>query len=127
MTQPVFPRVRAGLWTARAIVVARSQVRRREVPDISLPAPPRVGERGNGAVIGVVSGLRCRCLVRSLVVQRWHAGNGVRRDLFVGVTAPSRGFEAHAWLEDEEQPDTKTFTTLLRRSPTDREYVPPRA
>ncbi len=126
MTRALFPRARAGAWTARAVVAAGVQVRRRAVPDISLPAPPRVGDRGEGAVVGVVSVLRCQCLVRSLVLQRWHAGNGVRRDLFVGVTAPGRGFEAHAWLDDEEQPGATRFTTLLRRSPTDREYAPPR-
>lgn len=32
--------------------------------------------------------------------QQWLVGQGVRRDVVIGVTAPSDGFRAHAWLED---------------------------
>ena len=36
--------------------------------------------------------------------QRWLRAQGVLCDVVIGVTPPSDGFRAHAWLEDPGQP-----------------------
>jgi hypothetical protein len=54
------------------------------------------------------------CLVRSIVAQAWEAAHGRNRDLLVGVTAPSEGFEAHAWLEGDPSRPEGEFRELLR-------------
>jgi hypothetical protein len=46
------------------------------------------------------------------VLQAWHAAQGRPRDLVIGVTAPSAGFQAHAWLDGE---NPGAFEELLRR------------
>jgi hypothetical protein len=35
------------------------------------------------------------------VLQAWHAARGVHRDVVIGVTAPAKGFTAHAWLDGD--------------------------
>jgi hypothetical protein len=57
------------------------------------------------------------CLEASLVRQAWHAAQGSPRDLFIGVTAPGGGLEAHAWLEGDSSPETVQFRELLRQPP----------
>jgi len=55
------------------------------------------------AIRGVEATLRRSqptCLEAALVRQRWLEAQGVRRDVVIGVTAPSAGFKAHAWLDD---------------------------
>jgi hypothetical protein len=59
--------------------------------------------------------------VRSLVLQRWHAAHGSRRDLVIGVTTPGDGFAAHAWLDGEPAHQTAAFVELTRLpAPLDR-------
>lgn len=53
------------------------------------------------------------CLERALVLQRWLAEQGSPRDVVIGVTAPSDGFAAHAWLEGEEHGHDYTELTRL--------------
>lgn len=55
------------------------------------------------------------CLVRATVRQAWHAAHGVHRDLVIGVTAPGRGFQAHAWLDGDPPCHSEGFHELLRR------------
>ena len=54
---------------------------------------------------------RAKCLVRSIVMQRYLADNGMDHDLVIGATAPSAGFRAHAWLDGES---AEGCTELLR-------------
>jgi hypothetical protein len=58
------------------------------------------------------------CLPAAIVRQAWFAAHGAKRDLVVGVTAPSGGFEAHAWLDGDPPCHTERFEELLRRPAT---------
>lgn len=40
------------------------------------------------------------CLEAALVRQRWLVAQGLACDVIIGVTSPSSGFRAHAWLEE---------------------------
>jgi hypothetical protein len=67
-------------------------------------------------VAAVLRRRQATCLERSLVLQRWLAAHGDRRDLVIGVKAPGEEFGAHAWLEGEPPTDgISEFTELLRR------------
>jgi hypothetical protein len=106
--------LRAALWAVRAARRAPSSITRAGVEAPSIPPPPRVGASGERAVLTV---LRCRhytCLERALVRQAWDAAQGVRRELIIGVTSPSRGFSAHAWLEGDAPSDHEGFVELAR-------------
>lgn len=110
------PVLRAAWWTLRALKVTRHRLRRGDVEDVRVPAPPRVPP---GAVRGVFAVLRRSkhtCLERSLLLQRWHSAQGFPRDVVVGVTAPHSGFSAHAWLEGDDE-DVSEFSELLRLPP----------
>jgi hypothetical protein len=41
-----------------------------------------------------------RCLSNALIAQAWRSDHGDYVDVIIGVTAPSAGFTAHAWLSD---------------------------
>lgn len=85
-----------------------------EVPTL----PPRAGWLPAGAKHGVLAVLarrRERCLVRATVLQAWEAAHGRARDMVIGVTAPSRGFRAHAWLDGDPPCCSAEFVELTRR------------
>jgi hypothetical protein len=106
--------IRAFLWGVRASVLVRPRLRRYG-PGVELPpVPVTVGGRGERTVRVVCRLTRLNCLQSALVRQAWAAGHGQERRLIVGVTSPSDGFEAHAWLEGD--PEDPRFTTL-RTSP----------
>ncbi len=109
--------LRASWWAIRAVTRARRSVNLADLGDVHLPAPPSVDP---GAIRGVRAVLRRRsptCLVRALVLQRWYAGQGDRRDVIVGVTSPAAGFRAHAWIDGDEHDHGEGFVELFRRSP----------
>jgi hypothetical protein len=58
---------------------------------------------------------RANCLVRATVRQAWYAAHGDLRDVVIGVTAPSGGFAAHAWLDGDAPCHSDGFHELLRR------------
>src|SRR4051794_18454768 len=93
--------IRTAWWTVRSLRAARAQLRHADVRDLRLDPPPDVGPSG---IRGVWVVLRLRpgtCLTRAAVRQAWLAAQGQPFDLVIGVTAPSRGFKAHAWLEGD--------------------------
>jgi hypothetical protein len=51
------------------------------------------------------------------VRQRWLAAHGEPRAIAIGVTAPSQGFAAHAWLVGEDDPRVPVFHELTRLEP----------
>ena len=109
----LWAKVRAALWTAAALRSARRQLRRGARPDgVLLKAPPSDVEGLNG-VLRVIRAVDNTCLERAVVLQQWYAAHGSRRVLFVGVTAPSSGFKAHAWLAGEDVGE-ENFMELLR-------------
>ena len=61
--------------------------------------------------------MNATCLIRSQVGQAWDGAYGRRRDMLVGVTAPSTGFRAHAWLEGDPPCHSEGFSELLRLPP----------
>src|ERR1700733_4714089 len=99
------PRVadlRAALWAHRALQRVRHRLADGQTGQIPLPRPPTLPA---SAVRGVEAILRRRkhtCLEGALVRQRWLASHGVMCDIVIGVTAPSAGFSAHAWLDRGE-------------------------
>ena len=110
--------LRAAWWALRAQRSAARQLRSRPVTDVALPPVPDLPPH---AILGVASVLRrtqATCLPRSLVRQAWHSSQGRPRDLVVGVTRPSDGFRAHAWLEGDPPTESEGFTEVLRRPAT---------
>jgi hypothetical protein len=110
------PNVRAALWALRALRVAKKELRSGVWESIKLPRPPPLPESAERAVEAVLRRSGATCLHRAIVRQAWFAAHGLRRDIVVGVTAPSAGFEAHAWLAGEPPCHSEGFEELLRRS-----------
>jgi len=54
------------------------------------------------------------CLEQALVRQAWDAAHGRPRELVIGVTSPSGGFGAHAWLDGDPARTAGDFVELLR-------------
>ena len=109
-------RTRAAAWAAGALRETRAQLRARPLEDVVVPQPPPLSPHG---ALGVRAALRLRrasCLERSLVLQRWLAAHGERRDVVIGVSAPGE-FRAHAWLDGEPAPDDQGFRELSRMAP----------
>lgn len=107
--------LRAGWWTVRAMRRARDNLGRPGFGADHIPPPPQVGAEAGHAVRSLLRRRPQTCLVQALVLQRWHAAHGDRRDLVIGVTAPSRGFRAHAWIEGDPACHNVGFVELLRR------------
>jgi hypothetical protein len=108
--------LRAAWWTLRAIRTARGNLRRPDFGADRIPLPPPVSANAGHAVRGVLARRHDSCLVRALVLQRWHAAHGERRDLVIGVTPPRQGFRAHAWIDGDPTCHEAGFIELLRRS-----------
>jgi hypothetical protein len=93
----------AAAWAGRAAVTTAAQLRaRRPLQAVSVPPAPHPDARSTPVVMAVLDRLPVRCLVTSLVLQRWWSGLGVDRDLVVGVRTDT-GFRAHAWLAGDPQ------------------------
>jgi len=106
--------VRAALWTVRAARRAARQVRDGRI-DPQLPRPPRLPADAERGVVAVLWRRGDSCLVRATVRQAWYAGQGLPRDLVIGVTAPGAGFRAHAWLDGDSPCHDEGYRELLRR------------
>ncbi|MFI0793942.1 lasso peptide biosynthesis protein [Micromonospora rubida] len=100
-------------WTLLACRRVRRQLARGGLDAVRLPAPPpggtdtlvrRVLGRGGG-----------NCLESALVRQRWFAQRRVARTVVIGVSAPSAGFHAHAWLDGDPDPHRHELAEILRR------------
>ncbi len=111
--------LRAALWAARAQRQARLGLRRQGLQSAPLPRPPRLPSRAEHGVHAVLRRTGATCLVRAMVLQAWQASSGPAPDVVIGVTAPSRGFRAHAWLDSEPACHSDGFEELTRlRSPS---------
>lgn len=106
--------LRAGWWALRAWAECRRQLTEQTVDGICLTAPRNLPAAELKVVNAVLQIVRASCLVRSLVVQAWHAGHGTHVNVVIGVTAPSN-FAAHAWLEHPDQPMSTTCFTPIHR------------
>jgi hypothetical protein len=96
----------AVVWTVRSIRATRRHI---NTGAMTAPALRTVPEgphlRGIGTVRLVLRLAGARCLVRSLVEQRWRLARGDARDVVVGVRGGRARFSAHAWLEGTGQDD----------------------
>jgi hypothetical protein len=106
---------RARWWALRALRAAQREVRQGGFDASQLPPPPQLGDVRTPAVAGMLRRRKATCLTRSLVLQRWHAAHGSRRDLIIGVTAPKEGFTAHAWLAGDPDDTHAHFHELTRQ------------
>ncbi len=98
--------LRAAWWAFRALRAARGGLAAGELVAVPMPAPASLPSAAVRGVEVVLRRRRHTCLEGALVRQRWLAAHGVRRDVVVGVTAPSTGFEAHAWVDGPVGPCT---------------------
>jgi hypothetical protein len=78
------------------------------------PALPASAVRGVEVLLRVA---RPSCLEAALVRQRWLRAHGVACDVVIGVTAPSQGFRAHAWVEYPGEATTCQPWNVLTRLP----------
>jgi len=72
-------------------------------------APPPHSERAARLILACC---RATCLETALVRQARAAAVGAAADVIVGVTAPARGFRAHAWVDGD--PVDPAFAELCR-------------
>lgn len=114
---PGLATLRAAWWAGRALRAARRALALGEIRDIEVPAPPRLPASAVRGVNGMMRRRQPTCLELALVRQRWLAAHGEPRAIAIGVTAPSAGFAAHAWLVGEEDPDVPVFQELTRLEP----------
>ncbi len=103
----------AAAWTVTASAQARRIARHGRLADGRVLRPPPLPTSAGRAANGVLARTRASCLVRSLVLQAWHAAHGTDRDLVIGVRHADGAVEAHAWLEGD--PDADDYVELVRR------------
>ncbi len=109
--------LRAAWWTLRAVRAARRQLRSGSFDSLALPAVPETPLFAERGMTSMLRRLQTTCLEQVVVRQAWYAAQGSPRDLVIGVTAPSSGFEAHAWLDGDLPDHQEGFQELLRRAP----------
>lgn len=108
-------KLRAAWWALRAARAARRRLARGGLDALALPPVPPLP---HGAAAGIDLALRLgvrNCLVRSAVRQAWYAARGREHDLVIGVTTPSSGFRAHAWLDGDPPEASEGYVELTRR------------
>ena len=96
--------LRAGLWAYRYLRDLRQSLAIGQV-DVGV-APPVLPSSAVRGVEAVLRRADPTCLEAALVRQRWLSAQGMLRDVVIGVTAPSDGFMAHAWLDDPTEAAT---------------------
>jgi len=105
--------LRAAWWAYRALRDARRNLAA-GCTEMRL-APPALPPAALRGVDAVLRRSRPTCLEAALVRQRWLRGHGVMRDVVIGVTAPTQGFRAHAWLEEPGKSTPRQHWHELRR------------
>jgi hypothetical protein len=114
---PDLATLRAARWAHAALRAARAALAEGQFRAVELPDPPGLPA---SAIRGVEALLRRRkhsCLEGALVRQRWLAAHGEFRDVAIGVTPPSQGFYAHAWLVGDGNALAGSFSEITRVKP----------
>lgn len=106
--------LRAAWWASRAIRRAKT-IPPGSSSAAALPPVPRLPSSARRGVSAALRLARSSCLVRATVLQAWWLAQGEARDLIIGVTAPSKGFSAHAWLEGDPPCHSQGFAELTRQ------------
>lgn len=107
---------RAALWTLKVLKEVQGDLPVVKLTEITVTPPPRLPAR---AVMGVKGALHRRphtCLMRAVILRAWYDGQGDHRSIVIGVTKPSAGFRAHAWVEGELPCQDAGFEELTRWS-----------
>jgi hypothetical protein len=110
------PTVRAAWWAHKALRAVREDLKANGLGYSSPPAPPRLPSAAERGVSAVLRRQPFTCLERALVLQRWQAAQGSKRDVIVAVTNPSE-FAAHAWVDGEPEGDVSAYAELMRLPP----------
>lgn len=103
----------AAGWAVAASAQARRMARRGDLMGGRVLRPPPLPDSAGRAVAGVLTRTKASCLVRSLVLQSWHAAQDRERDVVVGARRADGAVEAHAWLEGER--NDGDFVEMVRR------------
>lgn len=99
-------------WTLRTWSLVRRRLARGPWGNGALAVAAAPTPHSERAARLVLACCRATCLETALVRQARAAAAGVAADVIVGVTAPARGFRAHAWVDgDRADP---AFTELWR-------------
>lgn len=109
--------IRVALWAFRATRAARRQMTTVRWNQVRIPPPPDAPASAERGVRFGLHRAHATCLVDALVRQEWYRAHGTEREVVIGITAPRRGFEAHAWLEGDPPCHEKSFTELMRSAP----------
>ncbi|HEY6472107.1 MAG TPA: lasso peptide biosynthesis protein [Acidimicrobiales bacterium] len=99
MPVPTPDDLRAGVWTLRCMARCR-HLDEHDVRTVPFPSSARIGPRGGRVVLRLLRDREDKCLSNALIAQAWRSDHGDLVDVVIGVTAPSSGFTAHAWLAD---------------------------
>jgi len=110
--------LRTAVWAGWSCHRVRRQLARSGIGAVRLPAPPPASTHDRSVMLAVLRRAGATCLERSLIRQRWYAARQSRRTLVIGVTAPSAGFRAHAWLEGDAQAGHLELVEILRWPPS---------
>jgi Transglutaminase-like superfamily len=110
--------LRGAVWALRSVRSVRRQLAGRPLGEVRVADPPALpAARGGRGVAAVLRRLQPSCLERALVLQRWLAAHGERREVVVGVSSPA-DFHAHAWLDGEpSRPGLPAFHEITRLAP----------
>ena len=116
---------RAVWWAQRAASHTKADLAAATLDELVVLQPPALPRCCRRWVAATLRARRDTCLVRSAVLQAWDADHGRPRDLVIGVTAPSAGFKAHAWLDGEPASVSAGYVEISRRPPAVAPQGPP--
>ncbi len=116
MRAPTPDDLRAGVWTLRCLARCR-RLDEHDVRTVPFPSSARIAGRGGRAVARLLRDREDKCLSNALIAQAWRADHGDPVDVVIGVTAPSSGFTAHAWLADAPAAASAGHQEIHRISP----------
>ena len=108
--------LRAAMWTLVELERLRRALRRDGIGARAVRPPRRSPPAGARGVFGMLRRRNATCLERSLLLQAWYGAQGHRRDVVIGVTPPTTGFIAHAWLEGDAEAEGR-YRELHRLAP----------
>jgi Transglutaminase-like superfamily len=116
-SRPRLADAQAALWTIRCRVQCRRQLDRQDVRSIVLPPSSGIPAGASRVVSRLLRRRQNQCLSNALIVQAWRADHGDEVDVVIGVTAPSAGFSAHAWLADAPEAAAAGHQPIYRLPP----------
>lgn len=117
LADPAF--LRGAWWAGSRHLAIRRRLRKNGMATDPLP-PPALPDAAASGVAAVLRRTHPTCLERALLVQAWESRTQPGREVVVGVTAPSTGFKAHAWLDGDPRchADAEAFHEFTRLPPS---------